>query len=144
MGICEAIGCLLPFAGYQLLQRLQLTSPRAASLFSKGETAPEAEEEELDILDEEEPEFEPGVTYPSCPVAEGSVAQRYIRELSYCDDGWILLHAGVLVFGPFVLWKLFLGCTRFSLGPLKTPRRNVSLVAPRARRTSSGAGARQR
>ena len=143
-GIREAFGCLLPFAGYQLLQRLQPTRPRAAAVLGKEEAAVEAEAEELDLLDEEEPEFEPELPCPSCPVVEGSVAQRYVRELSYCDDGWILLHAGVLALGPFVLWKLFLSCARFSLGPLKTPRRNVSVVAPRARRPSSGAGTRQR
>ena len=143
-GIREAIGILFPFAAHQLDQRLQLKEQRTAPHFSSGDSASKADDGSGFFDDEEEPEVEFGSTDPTCPLMEGSATQRYIRQLSYCDYSWIWVHIAVLVLGPVIFWRGFLCCAGRCLRPLQTPRRDVAFVAPRARRPSTGAGARQR
>ena len=141
-GIREVIACLLLFTGYQLYKRLQLKEQRTAPPLSIGETVSKAGDG--GSFDEEEPEVEFGTTNPTCPLVESSAIQRYIRQLSYSDDIWIWARIAVLVLGPVIFWRTFLFCAGRCLRPLQTPRRNVAFVAPRARRPSTGAGARQR
>ena len=142
-GTREAIGILLPFAAYQLSRWLQPKAQQTAPV-SREEPAEEADDWFGYLEDEEEPEVEFRATDPICPVVEGSATQQYIRQLSYSDDSWIWANAGVLTLGPVFFWKVLLLCARCCLRPLQTPRRNVAFVAPRARRTSLGAGSRQR
>ena len=141
-GIREAVGLLSAVFAHQLYQRLQRSASPLAPPVRRGFAR---EVEDLDLFDdEEEPELEIEVPGPTCALVEGSASQRFLRQLSYCDDNWIWLHVAFLVLGPFFLWRLFLCCAGCYLRPLRTPRRNVTVIAPRARRPRLGSGPQQR
>ena len=132
LGIREAVGILSPFLAHQPYTWLQPHSPG-----KPGAGGTESPGHDLfgdlyfDLDDELLEEAEPEVTYPSCPVVDGSLLQRQVRQRSYQDDGFIYLVIRTGAVLPWIFLGLVLGLLRSCLRPISTPRRDVVIRTAR-------------